>query len=230
MAKVVFGGLVSEVRGTLGADVYTRNKTGAIVRTQTTLPWTNTTLRGLAVDNLIIVLNLWSLTLTHAQRDAWNAFASAQSRSHTAIAQTQLSGQAWFIKLNVPLLPWEAGPLFDPPANLSVVQLTAFSIDHIGVAATQLTVSWQPPIPTNHALLLKATDSISLGVSSWLHQQGWAESWAQEGATTINIWDDYLTYHPTPVADLKVGATARLLNLTNGVYSRPLRAEAIVEA
>jgi hypothetical protein len=230
MAKVVFGGLVSEVRGTLGADVYTRNRAGGIVRTQTTLPWTPTTLRGQAVDNLITVLTLWSLTLTQPQRDAWNAFAAVQSRAHTAIAQTQLSGQAWFIKLNVPLIPWEAGPLYEPPGDISVTQLEQFSISQIAVAATQFTVNWQPGIPTNHGLAVKATDSISLGISSWLHQQGLAELSGGEAQTTLNIWDDYVAYHPTPVAALKIGATARFLNLANGVYSQPLRAEAVVEA
>ena len=230
MAKVVFGGAVSELRGTLGADVYTRNRSGGIVRTQTTKAWTPTTLRGLAVDNLMTALSLWSLTLTQAQRDAWNAFASAQSRSHTAIAQTQLSGQAWFIKLNVPLIPWESGPLYEPPADLSVTQLEQFTISQIAVAATQFICNWNPGIPANHGLVIKATDSISLGISSWLHQQGWAESWGEEAQTTLNIWDDYVAYHPTPVQALKIGATARFLNLTNGVYSRPLQANAIVEA
>ena len=230
MAKVVFGGLVSEVRGTLGADVYTRNKTGGIVRTQTTLPWTPTDLRGLAVDYLNDALTRWSTLLSDEQRLAWNAFATMQTRSATAIAKTQLSGQAWFIKLAVPLLWQEAEPYYDPPANLSVAAITSFGIDHIAAGALQFVIDWAPGLPANHVLVVKATDSMSLGISSWLHQQGWAASWYTESDTTCDIMEQYQAYHPTPTPGLRIGATARFLNLANGVYSRPLQATAIVEA
>jgi hypothetical protein len=210
--------------------VYTRNRSGGIVRTQTTLPWTPTDLRGLAVDNLNTALALWSLTLTQAQRDAWNAFATVQSRAHTAIAQTQLSGQAWFLKLSVPLIWVGEEAHHDPPANLSVTQLTTFSIDRINLTPGEFVVNWQPGLPADHVIRFFATDSISLGISAWLHQLGWAGDWFDTHDTTCDILEPYEGYHPAPVPNLKIGATARFLNLANGVYSRPLQATAIVEA
>jgi hypothetical protein len=230
MAKVVFGGLVSEVRGTLGADVYTRNKSGGIVRTQTTNEWVPTTLRGWAVDTIVAVLSLWSNDLTPSERDAWNAFAAVQSRSHTAIAQTQLSGQNWFVKLNVPLYGFFETAIFLPPADLSVTPLTQLSITGIDVSDTAFNITWQPPIPANVALIVKATDSISAGRSSWTHELGLASARFDLNEASANIWSDYITQHPVPVANLKIGITARLLNGINGVYSRPLQANAIVEA
>jgi hypothetical protein len=230
MAKVVFGGLVSEVRGTLGADVYTRNKSGGIVRTQTLNPWVNTTLRAFAVDVIVEILRWWSEELDEDMRHAWNAFAVVQSRSHTAIAQTQLSGQMWFLKLNVPLYHNEQPLREYPPPDLSVTAMTELSIDHIAIAATEFIVNWQPPQPGDHVLRILATDSLSPGVSSWLHQLGYASSQWIPDAITANIWEAYLDYHPTPVLGNKIGITARFLNCNNGVYSRPLRADAIVGA
>jgi hypothetical protein len=230
MAKVVFGGLVSEVRGTLGADVYTRNKSGGIVRTQTTLPWTNTTLRGLAVDYLNDALTRWSTLLSDEQRIAWNAFATMQTRSATAIARTQLSGQDWFIKLAVPLLWQEAEPYYDPPADLSVAAITSFAIDHIAAGIEHFVINWTPGLPANHLLIAKATDSMSLGISSWLHQQSLAARWSTESDTSCEMYEQYAAYHPAPTPGLRIGATARFLNLANGVYSRPLQATAIVGA
>jgi len=230
MAKVVFGGAVSELRGTLGADVYTRNKSGGIVRTQTTKAWTPTTLRGLAVDYLIDALTRWSTLLSNEQRIAWNAFATMQTRSASAIAKTQLSGQDWFIKLAVPLLWQEAEPYYDPPANLSVAAITSFAIDHIAAGIEHFVINWTPGLPANHILVVKATDSMSLGISSWLHQQGWAAYWSTETDTSCEMYEQYAVYHPAPTPGLRIGATARFLNLANGVYSRPLQATAIVGA
>jgi hypothetical protein len=79
-------------------------------------------------------------------------------------------------------------------------------------------------------LVVKATDSMSLGLSSWLHQQGWAANWYTESDTNCDIYEQYQAYHPNPTPGLRIGATARFLNLANGVYSRPLQSTAIVEA
>jgi hypothetical protein len=222
--------LVSEVRGTLGADVYTRIKSGGIVRTQTTNEWVNTTLRGLALDYRTLVTQGWSTTLSQTQRDAWNAFAAMQSRAHTAIAQTQLSGHAWFVKLNIPLARWFEAFIPEPPPHLLVDPLTSLAIANISVAATQFNIAWQPPLADDHALIVQASPSVSTGVSSWLKTIGYAGAFYTDALTTGNIWDEYNLYHAAPTPDLKIGIVARLLNPVNGCYSRPLRAEAIVSA
>jgi hypothetical protein len=44
------------------------------------------------------------------------------------------------------------------------------------------------------------------------------------------MYEQYAAYHPAPTPGLRIGATARFLNLANGVYSRPLQSTAIVGA
>ena len=229
MAKVVFGGLVSEVRGTLGDDVYTRTKSGGIVRKKTDHEWVFSDLRGFACDALQLALAAWYTELSQAQRDAWNSFATVQTRAATSIARTQLSGQMWFLKLNVPLYWIEATPIFDPPGNLAATQPTNFTIHHIATNNQQFILQWQPPLPPNYLARIKASDSMSVGISSWLKQIGWAGDESGEALATANIWDDYVTYHPTPIVGLKIGAVIRFLNIANGMNSRPLRADAIVQ-
>lgn len=230
MAKVAFGGLVAELRGTLGNDVYTRNRSGSIVRTKTANAYIHTANRDFAIQTRHDAVDLWANTLTQAQRDAWNGFAQGQIPTRTSLASNHLTGQLWFLRLNMSLLADVYPPNLFPPTDLQITQPTAFAITLIDVSATQMILTFAPPLDANHTLILQATPSISPGISNWKGKVGYIGEVPPETASPYNAWSTYITYRPTPVAGKRIGLIAKYLNITNGVLSCTARADAIVVA
>ena len=76
MALVTYGTIVTDVRGTLGGIIYSRAKSGPTVRTPSTKPWVDTPRRQQIRAILQACCTAWTTTLTQAQRDGWEWYAS----------------------------------------------------------------------------------------------------------------------------------------------------------
>lgn len=76
MALIKLGALVSEVRGSIGGVVFARNRGGAYIRNRS-IPLNPQSVRQSAVRQVFGQLsNIWSTSLTAAQRTAWEVYAS----------------------------------------------------------------------------------------------------------------------------------------------------------
>lgn len=229
MAKVVFGGAVAEVRGTIGADVYTRNRSGGIIRTKSLNAFIHTDARDAAIDDLNYLLYKWSYTLSEEDRQKWRTYADAQTPSATSLATNHLTGQQWFLRLSLAIY-WDGlEPPNTPPTSTSVQQPINLTIVLIKVSTSEFLVSYAPiPLPDT-SLNLYGTYSISPGIQAWTRMTGAVSTLDDTDTPPVNIWTRYTTTKGAPVAGMKIGLIGKYTNDLNGFVSRPIRADAIVQ-
>jgi len=103
MALVKYGIIAADVRGSVGAVVFSRNAAGAIMRKRTTPTYPGTERQTNAASLLSTVINDWKVTLTTPQRDAWNALAAITSLPNKLGEQFTPSGLNLFVKANTML-------------------------------------------------------------------------------------------------------------------------------
>lgn len=137
MALLKFGGGITEMRGSIAGNVYSRNRYGAYARARTT-PVNPASQRQSAIRALISdISQAWFNTLTQAQRDAWNVFAAAVPEKNKLGEVIYLSGFNQYCKSNLAAqnagLPAiaEAPTIFTKPG-----EDTSFAVS--ASAATQL--------------------------------------------------------------------------------------------
>lgn len=165
--KVLLGGGIAEARGSLGGEVFSRNRYGAYVR-QKVSPVQPRTSRQLAQREAFTVASKSWRTLTASQRLAWRSFGETQTFQDVFGNTKRLSGQALYMKLNLGLqLCCRSDPdadccpttLSDPPLSLSTCCLAQFA-----VVCTNFAATWSPDGDTNCCLAIYATGAHSPGI------------------------------------------------------------------
>lgn len=99
MAKVALGGGVAAISGKSGGTVFARNKGGAYMRNFVKPTNPSTAYQEEARDRLTQYSNEWR-TLTDAQREAWNAWASEHPVLDRLGAAKTLTGAQAYTKIN----------------------------------------------------------------------------------------------------------------------------------
>ena len=103
-ALVKFGGGIIEMRGSLAGNVFSRNKGGNYARAKTT-PINPNTANQVAVRAALAQLtDLWSNTVTPAQRAAWNLYAANVQVVNKLGESVNISGFNHYIRSNVEFL------------------------------------------------------------------------------------------------------------------------------
>lgn len=123
MALLKFGGGITEMRGSIAGNVYSRNRYGAYARART-VPVNPNTARQVAIRAAIAFLtDRWANTLTAVQRTAWNLYASNVVMTNKLGESINLTGFNHYIRSNVvaknfSLTIVDAGPVvFELPAQ-----------------------------------------------------------------------------------------------------------------
>lgn len=123
MAKIAFGVVVSEARGKVGGGVFTKTRSGSVLRRRAIPTNPQSALQTAVRAILASVAAMWR-TLTDAQRDAWDAAASAITRRQSVSGQSYSpTGFNYFTELSAKFLhitPAGTVPT-DPPASPYVV-------------------------------------------------------------------------------------------------------------
>lgn len=131
MALLKFGGGITEMRGSIAGNVYSRNRSGAYARARTS-PTNPQTARQTLVRSAVAQLcERWSSTLTAAQRAAWGLYGDSVSVLNKLGESMFLSGFNHYIRSNVVLIqnalaPVDAGPvIFEIPEHDPTFAITA---------------------------------------------------------------------------------------------------------
>lgn len=123
MAKVNYGGVVQDARGSQNGITYSRNGSGSYIRRKVT-PVNPKSARQQAVRQAFGLLSKqWSGLLTQAQRQAWTAFAAVNPVTDIFGLSIILSGIATYIRLNQVLKNIGAATELMPPPSLAVPAL-----------------------------------------------------------------------------------------------------------
>lgn len=102
MAKIKFGAIVSDVRGSIDSVTYARSRYGAYARKKVTPVNTNTPAQA-AIRAVFGAASSAFRSLGSAVIDQWNAIAPEYSRSNVFGDNLPLSGQTLFTKLKTQL-------------------------------------------------------------------------------------------------------------------------------
>lgn len=119
MALVKYGGGITEFRGKIAGNIFSRNKGGAYVK-KYTVPTNPQTPRQLEVRAQFSTISVFWATLTDLQRASWESAAALIPFENSVGEAYFLSGFGLFCKTNVVLLDVNIATLSDCPEKFDV--------------------------------------------------------------------------------------------------------------
>lgn len=228
MAKVMYGGGVSQMSGSQAGTVHSRNRGGFYTRNRVSPLNPNSATQVMVRSQISDLSTQWSTVLTQAQRDAWTALAAAFPTTDVLGQVIVLTGLQMFVRQNTPLGYAGESYLLDAPINLDVTSLTSLAAT-VDVSASTMLIDFAPgPVPAGHDLQVYATPLLSPGVSYVKNKVRIISTLTAATATPVDVKDDWAAMFGTlPAAGQKIVFQARLLSLVTGTPSGVLQAEAI---
>lgn len=161
--KVTMGIIVSEARGKVSGNVFSKNKGGAIVRNRVTPINRRSANQQNQRQQLAALAASWR-GLTEAQRVGWNAASPNFPQSDNLGQTIFLSGEQLFIRCNLNLILIGESQITDAPTPtsfdvLSFTSLTATADDGA------ISLAFTPTVPAGYTMVVRATAPYSAGKS-----------------------------------------------------------------
>ena len=101
MALVKFGGGITEMRGSIAGNTFSRNRSGAYVRSKTTPVNPSSSGQQAVRSSMAFLTDRWSNVLNAAQRTAWNLYGSSVVMTNKLSESINLSGFNHYIRSNL---------------------------------------------------------------------------------------------------------------------------------
>lgn len=232
MAIIKFSAMVSDVRGTIGGNVFSRNKGGSYVRTYVKPNNPKTTAQA-AVRSLFGALASAWRSLTQAQRNAWNAIVDQYPYQDKLGNSKIYSGEQLYIKLNSNLNAAGLPQLVEP---IIPVSFPSFAMSEASVSATageafaQTLFNGSAEVPAGFSYIVEATDNLSVGIDA--PQRGLFKQIAvlaeTKDTSAENIYARYTAVFGAPQIGSKVFYRGRLVSELSGEASTFAQAACIV--
>jgi len=129
MAKIKFGMMMTDARGKLGGQVFSKNRGGSYVRTKVTPANPQTTAQVQARARLGQFSSGWS-GLTEEERLAWNSAVSSYAKTDIFGDLRNPTGKNLYAKLNINLSLIGASPILKPTSPVALIDPinAAFSV------------------------------------------------------------------------------------------------------
>lgn len=122
MAKIKFGMMMTDARGKLGGQVFSKNRSGAYIRTKVTPSNPQTQAQAQVRSNLATLSTGWN-SLTAAQIAQWNASVDDWASTDVFGDIKKPTGKNLYVKLNVNLLNSGQSIVATPPAKIELPAL-----------------------------------------------------------------------------------------------------------
>jgi len=106
MARILYSALVTSINGSIGGTTFQRNAYGHTVKKKPNIVNPNTIRQAQPRANLQTLAGVWA-SMTTAQRNAWDAYATANPVPSRLNPNAYLSGHAQWLRVN--LLRLQAG-------------------------------------------------------------------------------------------------------------------------
>jgi len=100
MARIIYSGLIDNIRGSIAGTTFQNNKYGYTVKTKPNMTKPGTSYQSRSKAILSYVTRSWR-ELSQSQRDAYDTFAATYPQYAKHNPSAELSGYAIFIKYNV---------------------------------------------------------------------------------------------------------------------------------
>lgn len=143
MARVTYGALVTELKGSIAGTTFQNNPSGAIARSR---PYTPVNPSAEQSDRQLALINLvayWP-TLSVANRNLWNALAAAHNKINDWGNYVKLNGYQWMMSYNLNAYTVGDAPWPYPQSYLLATPPNAFTLS---ADATKFDIDF-PSTPT----------------------------------------------------------------------------------
>ena len=100
MANILFGGGITDMRGSIGGTCFSRGAGGAIARARVKPVNPRSVLQNSRRARMAFLGAEWSATLTEQEREDWRAYAAGTTWTNKLGQTIQINGLAAFVRLN----------------------------------------------------------------------------------------------------------------------------------
>lgn len=163
MAKVKYGAMVTDARGSIDGVVYSKSQYGAYVRVKVSPKQPRSPAQLMARQILAAAAQAWGSVLTPEQRASWKVFASAHAVTDVFGNSQILSGIAMYTRV-ASVIAHAGGPQnSDVPATFSATPLATLAIT-ISEATQAVTIAFTvTPLGAGEKLYIFATPRLLPG-------------------------------------------------------------------
>lgn len=153
---------MTDARGKLGGQVFSKNRSGAYIRTKVTPVNPRTASQQKNRATLGQLSQAWS-GLTDPERASWNGAVDSWAKSNIFGDSSKPTGKALFVGLNKNLIATQQDQLTICP-DRTETPINDFTTAHIGIATTVIQVSGEM-LGSSGSLIVSATPPLSAGTS-----------------------------------------------------------------
>lgn len=162
MAKVKFGAVLSDTRGSVGGLTFSNSRAGAFIRSRVVPHPKQTPFTTALRSNLANLARRWFGQLDQTQRDAWIALAAVNPVTDVFGNSHVLTGQQFYIRVNQLRNQAGLGFVDDAPADQAVTGILTVTLS--ATAPGTLSVAFtDTPLDGTHRLYIYASPSLSPG-------------------------------------------------------------------
>jgi hypothetical protein len=162
MAKIKFGMMMTDARGKLGGQVFSKNRNGAYVRTKVT-PTNPRTAEQQAGRSLLGALSQQWSALTESARASFNEAVTDWSRTNIFGDTMNPTGKNLFVQLNKNAQAVGFSSVDVAPAKVEMNLVTGFAVE-IDLANNVITASGTGAL-TDAKVVIRATPPLTQGTS-----------------------------------------------------------------
>jgi len=229
--KVTMGIIVSEARGKVSGNVFSKNKGGAIVRNRVTPINRRSTSQQNQRQQLAALSASWR-GLTEAQRVGWNAASPNFPQSDNLGQTIFLSGEQLYVRSNLNLILIGESQITDAPTPTSFDVLAFTSLTAAAGAGT-ISLAFTPTVPAGYQMVVRATAPYSAG-KSFVPQSSFRfiDAIAAAATSPQSIAAAYVAVHGaiTGAAGQKIAVEMFLVEEASGLAGIPVRGVGVIGA
>lgn len=222
MARVEYGAMITNLKGSVGGFTFQENSSGAIVRARPQQKITPTPKQTTAQALHATMLNGWQ-RLTLAQKQAWNTYAAANTKTNAFGQVKTLTGQNWFESINVIFDQMGIATVNTPPSHSVPSAPPAYTIN---ITDMVIEVIFNPNYqPTDEDLQIWTTPPIRRASEALQNQYRLTSIVTGDDYGTIDLTSDWEATHSIPwppaanTACFTIGIMVRSCSRNSGICS-----------
>lgn len=229
MAKIKFGMMMTDARGKLGGQVFSKNRGGAYVRTKVT-PSNPQTADQVAQRALLASASQSWRGLTEPERESWNGAVSNFSSTNVFGDIINPTGAQLHTKININIALAGGVAVTTPPLPTGISSLAGLTAT-AEAGTPLLELAWTSGVvPANQVLVVEATPCVSVGRYNVNNRFRVIATLPPATATGADVSTEYLAKFGSMVAGQKLFIRAKFINKLTGEVSQSLVAETVVGA
>lgn len=225
MARIKFGMMMTDARGKLGGQVFTKTRSGATVRTKVTPRNPQTLAQGQARSILANLSRGWS-NLSVNDRESWQSAVNSFTKTDVFGDNYAPSGKNLYVSLNANLQNIGKSTIDSAPSETALPSIAfsgvSFNLPD-GVRLGNVLFSADVvDIPTGTSLVIEASRPANAGRYNF--SGGFAKVIVLDDASDLDgkkedIFDAYIAKYGSPAVGKKVAFRVKLVSISTGQAS-----------